>query len=305
MRWRKLGRIFEPKGQFPWMQKYGILPTPVYLKESNAIRVFFATSALDNIGRITYLEVSADDPTLILTPPVEIVLNEGEPGLFDDCGVNPSSFVDHGGNSFLYYVGYQRSFQRPFTLFPGVARLENRSFVRVQRVPVIDRSSEYPYSLAAPFVMYHESKFKMWLWIAKEWTKVNGKDYLSAKIGYAESDNGIDWQIIESSCIEPAENEFSLGRPWVVMVEGVYCMYYSVRYVDKLYRIGYAESTDGQKWIRKDSEVGIDVSNDGWDSEMICYPAVVEANGKSYMFYNGNNNGATGFGVAVAKQRSL
>lgn len=75
-------------------------------------------------------------------------------------------------------------------------------------------------------------------------------------------------------------------------------MFYSVRYVDKLYRLGYAESKDGVNWIRKDNEIGIDVSADGWDSEMICYPAVVKTNNKTFLFYNGNNNGASGFGYA-------
>ena len=42
----------------------------------------------------------------------------------------------------------------------------------------------------------------------------------------------------------------------------------------------------------------IDVSPTGWDAEMICYPAVINVKGKTYLFYNGNNNGETGFGVA-------
>jgi hypothetical protein len=77
-------------------------------------------------------------------------------------------------------------------------------------------------------------------------------------------------------------------------------MYYSVRWVDKLYRLGYATSEDGINWTRKDKELqGLDVSAEGWDSEMVCYPAVVTTSaGRTFMFYNGNGNGKTGFGVA-------
>jgi hypothetical protein len=32
------------------------------------------------------------------------------------------------------------------------------------------------------------------------------------------------------------------------------------------YRIGYVESRDGLDWIRKDEVVGIDLSEEGWDS---------------------------------------
>jgi hypothetical protein len=75
-------------------------------------------------------------------------------------------------------------------------------------------------------------------------------------------------------------------------------MFYSIRTRSKGYRIGYAESADGLKWERKDREVGIDVSESGWDSEMIAYSSVQKYKDKVYMFYNGNNLGETGFGYA-------
>jgi hypothetical protein len=300
MRWEKRGQIFEPKGQFEWMQKYGILPTPVLISDEGLIRIFFATSAFDNIGRVTYLDVNAHNPSQIIKHPDKILLSEGNPGTFDDCGVNPSSYIKHNGKEYLYYVGYERSFKVPFTLFPGVATgTIINGFSREKRVPLIDRSEQYPFSLAAPFVLKDDGLFKMWLWLGSEWIKVNNKDYLSAKIGYAESDNGIDWELIKDDCIITEQNtEFSIGRPWVVKLIGVYKMFYSVRYINKLYRLGYAESVDGINWTRKDEEIGIDVSESGWDSEMICYPAVLTAYNKTYLFYNGNNNGATGFGYA-------
>jgi hypothetical protein len=40
------------------------------------------------------------------------------------------------------------------------------------------------------------------------------------------------------------------------------------------YRIGYAYSDDLINWMRDDEIVGIDVSEDGWDSDMLCYPHV-------------------------------
>jgi len=75
-------------------------------------------------------------------------------------------------------------------------------------------------------------------------------------------------------------------------------MFYSYR-GEKPYRIGYAESNDGITWIRKDDEIGIDVSQEGWDSEMIEYPFVIEHNNKQILFYNGNEYGKTGLGYAV------
>ena len=67
------------------------------------------------------------------------------------------------------------------------------------------------------------------------------------------------------------------------------------------YRIRKATSKDGIKWERT-KEIELDVSESGWDSEMVCYPYVFEYNGKLYMLYNGNNYGKTGIGLAVLEE---
>ena len=64
-------------------------------------------------------------------------------------------------------------------------------------------------------------------------------------------------------------------------------------------KIGYAYSIDFINWTRNDLKAGIDVSEEGdWDSDMKCYPNLVEVNCKSFLLYNGNEFGQYGFGVA-------
>ena len=66
--------------------------------------------------------------------------------------------------------------------------------------------------------------------------------------------------------------------------------------------IGFASSQDGRSWVRNDALAGIDVSAEGWDSEMVCYPSVFEHRRYLYMLYNGNGYGETGFGLAVLER---
>lgn len=66
----------------------------------------------------------------------------------------------------------------------------------------------------------------------------------------------------------------------------------------KGYRIGYAYSDDLINWTRDDDNVGITTTEGDWDSDMMCYPNLVEVNGKIYLLYNGNEFGQYGFGVA-------
>ena len=56
---------------------------------------------------------------------------------------------------------------------------------------------------------------------------------------------------------------------------------------------------DGLHWDRKDNDVGIKRSTQGWDCEMIEYGYVQQLHNATYLFYNGNGFGATGFGYAV------
>jgi hypothetical protein len=50
------------------------------------------------------------------------------------------------------------------------------------------------------------------------------------------------------------------------------------------------------------ASTGIDISTSGWDSQSVSYSAFVPTPFGSYLFYNGNDYGRTGFGVAVLEK---
>jgi hypothetical protein len=301
MIWVKKGIVYSPISSVPWMQKYGMAPTPIYIPSLEAIRVFMGVTDIGNFGQTSYVDVKATEPTNILyIETSNPVLDFGNPGTFDDCGAIPSCCIFLNGKYHLYYIGFQRCTKVPFMLFPGLALSDDgKEFHRYSMAPIIDRARNSYLSFAAPCVIFDDNIYKMWLWIGNSWIKIEDKYFLSATIGYAESIDAISWKIISTNCITPESPlEFSIGRPWVVKANNIYKMYYSIRFKKEKYRLGYAESIDGIHWERRDKEIGLDVSADGWDSEMICYPSVITVHDKTYLFYNGNNNGETGFGVA-------
>ena len=121
----------------------------------------------------------------------------------------------------------------------------------------------------------------------------------------ASSTDGISWTKHDRDLIDRRlESDECQASPDVYFCNGRYHMFFCYRYgVDyrnreRGYRIGYAVSDDMFNWVRDDAKAGIDVSPEGWDSEMISYPHVFDLDGNIYMMYLGNQVGRFGFGLA-------
>jgi hypothetical protein len=255
----------------------------------------------DIVGRVGYVDVRADAPGEILAVSPEPVLDIGAPGMFDENGVLPTCVVAVGDLLYMYYVGYQLGSKVKYFQFQGLAISSDggESFGRALRVPVIDRSDAEPLNRTSAFVRHDQGAFQMWYVGGGEWTEVAGKPLPVYNLRYLESPDGIEWPGEGEVCLDFAnDDEHAFGRPWIWEDGDGLAMLYSIRTRSKDYRLGLARSGDGIAWERRDAEVGIDVSSSGWDSEMIAYGSVFQRDGRTYLFYNGNERGRTGFGYA-------
>jgi hypothetical protein len=304
MNWIKKGLIYRPDGVLWWNKNYSILPTPVFIERLNVIRVFFAVTCDKNFGRITFVDLAPQNPSKILSNPNIICLDTGLDGAFDDCGVNPSCVLKVGSEWLMYFAGYQRHFKTPYSILSGLAKSNDGiSFKRVQNTPILERKDGELSLRSAPTVISDESIFKM-IYVADHgWRELNTSIYKSKlmpmySLKYAESTDGVNWVENSISVLTPTGDEFGFGRPYLLKEDNLYKLYYSIRSTNKTYRLGYSESNDCVNWVRKDYLMNIDVSESGWDSEMICYPSILKIYDKTFLFYNGNNNGITGFGYA-------
>ncbi len=304
MKWEKKGLIYEPIKSNWWSKLYGILPTPVFLEELNVLRIYFSTSCADRYGRITYIDLDPDNPGNVLNNPEKIILDIGFDGCFDDCGVNVSSVIKVGNKVFMYYAGYQRHVKTPYSIFSGLAVSDDYiHFERVSNVPVLERTTRETSLRSAPTVLYENGLFKMWYVASQGWQKIEGEIHKGRLmpvyvLKYASSADGINWEASDEPVFPHQDDEFGFGRPYIVKRNNIYQLWYSVRSKSKPYFIGYAESDDCKNWVRKDHDAGIGMSASGWDSNMICYPSIIDLKGNTYLFYNGNNNGESGFGYA-------
>ena len=230
----------------------------------------------------------------------EPLLAPGELGAFDDAGVTTSCLVEDGDAFNLYYSGWTRGVTVPFYFYVGCAGSTDggETFTRVSRAPILERNEVDPFLTASPWVLVEDGRWRMWYVAGTGWEIRDGGPRHRYHIKYAESDDGITWRRDGLVCIDYRNaDEYAIARPTVLRDGDRYRMWYCSR--GPAYRLGYAESADGLTWERRDDEAGLEPSPEGWDSQMICYPAVYESDGRRFLLYNGNGYGATGVGVAV------
>jgi hypothetical protein len=304
LHWEKRGPVYSPTGTRWWARSHAFLPTPIVL-DAETIRVYYSSLDEHLIGRVGYVDLDAADPSKVLYESLDPVLDIGRLGAFDDSGVTPSCVVASSDQLHLYYIGWQRAERVPYLLFSGVAASTDGgvTFERLFETPVLDRTNSEPFSRAAPFVLREASGFRMWYWSCRKWTREGDWIHYNNEIRCAKSSDGMAWNSCPSPCIEPSGDEYSVGRPWVVRDEHGYQMWFSIRSRVVPYHLGYAESSDGVHWERHHGVTSLERSESGWDSEMVAFASVIEVGGRLYLFYNGNGNGRTGFGYAIAEAR--
>jgi hypothetical protein len=299
-KWKKLGKILNIDKNSSWMNTHSAVPVAINVKD-DLYKIFFATRDKDSHAQIAYIVIDINNPKEILEISLEPILKKGKIGCFDDEGVFPTTFVKFNNNEYLYYVGWNNhSINGIFQTSAGIAKKEKNKFIKLFDGPILDRGIYDPTLIATYDIIYEDKIFKMWYTSGLRWEYMNGNLQSFYHIKYAESLDGINWQRDGHICIDfESSNESNIGRPTVIKENGLYKMWYCYALINQLYRIGYAESKDGFDWIRKDKEVGVSVSENGWDSEMIAYPNVFIHNNKKYMLYCGNGYGKEGFGIAV------
>lgn len=141
-----------------------------------------------------------------------------------------------------------------------------------------------------PSVIYHDGKFKMFYggWGIPK----------SFRIGYAESDDGINW-------IKPSNSPLNL--PSLGHVNGASISYYDNQYHlfyhtggDRPTNIYHVKSTDLQNWQCAEEACSIiHADGSGFDSYMVTGPSVLNEKTRQLLYYGGSNGAVWNIGLAI------
>jgi len=299
MQWKKLGLFIEPQRDKWWSLTHAMIPTPEVLGDG-IFRIYYSGRNASNQSHIAWADVDLNEPFRIIGYSDGPVLSPGQLGCFDDTGVTPSCLIDlSSGEKALYYIGWNAGSTVRMHLFGGLAisRDNGKTFERWSRAPILERTRTDPYLNTAPWVVRDSKGYRIFYVSGHEWIH---KDLPRYNIKTAHSFDGRHWVREGHVCIDFKDaTENALARPYVVVEDGLWRMWFAHK--GPAYRLAYAESRDGLNWTRMDHLAGIDVSRSGFDSDMIEYAAIVKHNGRRFMFYNGNNYGYEGIGLAVSE----
>jgi predicted GH43/DUF377 family glycosyl hydrolase len=318
-RWEKLGKVFSPGQQEtpPWMHQYAEAPFPLVLDET--VRFYFACrTPLDANGKCVsqmgFVEVDRKDLLKVKSISSQPTMRLGERGAFDEFATRFPCVRQDGNDLICYYSGLSRCESVRFNVAIGAAtsRDGGLTFERMGHGPLFSYSLTDPFLVSEPRVYKADEKWYMTYGGGLRWEKTYNEFQPICRIRMAYSTDGLDWipakQDIVHETVYPDEIQ---GCPSILFSGGRYHLFFSYCSARSLrgsvhrYRIGYAVSTDLVHWVRDDAKAGLNVSDTGWDSEMVCFPYVFELDGSIYIAYNGNSYGKEGFGLAKLLGNSL
>lgn len=305
MKWTKMSKIFDPDRGIDFTQSPQALVFPDF------VRIYYSTRKPDNgkfLSRVEYVDMDKDFNRVIAHSDQPVIL-PGAAGHFDEHGIFPMNVCRIGERLVGYTTGWSRRKSVSVETAIGIVQSydDGKTFQRVYGSgPILAASPNEPFLVGDAFVKSFDGLFHMWYIYGTRWIEGSQPERVY-KIGHATSTDAVNWARDGGDHIisNVWGDDECQALPTVTKIGDKYHMYFCYRQAtdfrknkDRGYRLGYAYSTDLWTWTRDDKLGGLDLSESGWDSEMMCYPHLFEMDGRTYMLYNGNEFGRYGFGVA-------
>lgn len=316
MRWRKLGKIFDPTRHALPNGCLQFAQSPQVLMFEDFVRIYFSTRAVDPfngkyLSHIAFVDMQKDLRTVIRVSS-RPVISLGNLGCFDEHGIFPFNPVRAGGRILAYTTGWTRRVSVSVDTAIGLAisQDDGETFQRIGDGPVLAASLHEPYLVGDGFVKIVDGVYRMWYIFGTGWKRyaIDAAPDRTYKIGQAVSKDGVEWEKEEAQQIiaDRLGPDESQALPTVVAVGDRYHMLFCCRESydfrkasGRGYRIGHAWSDDLRNWTRDDDHLWLGGTPGEWDSDMQCYPHAFECDGNIYLLYNGNEFGRYGFGLAI------
>jgi hypothetical protein len=302
--WLQQDWLFESPGKGRALS-HAMLPTPLVLDDR--IRVYFAACDANLRGRVYRVDLERDRPHRVIEAPTEPVLDLGPPGSFDADGVNPSQVMWVDGKLWLYYIGWRRiSAETPYTLFGArsVSDDGGLSFANAPE-PMLPPSVAEPLFRTAPFVYRSGERWAVLYIGGGRFVSDGDKRLPIYSLCQAFSDDGLHWPTTGRELLAPCveEGELGFGRPLLWIDDNKPSLYLSLR-TRSGYQLMHTALEMAEAGERR-FETVLDFLQMPWAARMTCFGAPCRVGQTELLFYNGNQFGRTGFGLATRRAKKV
>ncbi len=306
--WIYRKKIFNGSDHVNWAGMGTLTPCPVLLP-NNILRVYCGFRDNSGISRIGFFDVDWLNDFTVTNFSKSPTLDIGNPGCFDDNGMLLGDFIWKDSKLYMYYVGFQIVQKAKFLAFCGIAHNSDakfEKFSRVQENPILDRENNARYINAIHGITkINEDHFICYTSEGNGWEIINDAPYPQYQIFQRNTPDGFNFTN-KSVCLNILKDkEYRVGRSRVISLsKDLHMLTFTYGTTDGKYLSGSAISTDLVNWNRDDDILNLLPSGDGFDSISAAYPALIKLpNGKTLCFYNGNNMGEGGIGIAVSESK--
>ena len=304
MKWKKLGNLYSISNLCEELVSHCANPLPIHIGD-DVYKIYFSGRDENNRSSVGAVDIDVVKRKVIKTYDKPF-FKAGEDGTFYQDGVSIGNWYEVNGQRYILFMGWQTKDKAHWRGDIGRLKLNSDYSLSLEpSTPYITTDNIDKVSLSYPWVeKISNNNYVMYYGSTVDWHSSNGE--MIHVINYAVSTDGEIWE--KKGLAIPYEygKVQAFSRPSVIKINEKYHMWVSSRGPGGIskYRIYHSVSNDGIHWskISDNKDSGIDVSNSGWDSEMICYPYVFDHKGERYMLYNGNGYGKTGFGIAVLEE---
>jgi hypothetical protein len=316
VKWRKLGKVFDPtEVQLPAACEQ-FAQAPQALVFPDFVRVYFSTRSVESrtgkyLSHVAFVDMDRSMRN-VLRVAGDAVIPLGELGCFDEHGIFPMTVMRHNRQIYGYTCGWSRraSVSVETAIGLAISRDDGATFERTGKGPVLTASLLEPFLVGDGFVRVIGDTFHMWYIFGTGWKALtrSSPPERTYKIGHATSVDGVEWLKEEGRQIitDRLGPEESQAMPSVIEIAGQFHMFFCYRESfdfrtnpERGYRIGHAVSDNLTDWERNDHDPLLEGGPEDWDRQMQCYPHVLECDGTVFLLYNGNEFGRFGFGAAV------
>ncbi|WP_270732154.1 hypothetical protein [Shimia sp. Alg240-R146] len=312
--WLRKGQFLSVPDTHPWWRSHAQIPTVLPIHD-RLWRLYVAGRDANNRGASVRIDLDPSNDMKVLSIAPQPCLRVGPAGAFDQDASGVTCAAPDGDKVVFGTSGLRQLTATPYELGIGLAHSldDGETIEKSGQAPVLAAGSTNPAGCGIPQVIRMGSQWHMWFSSLREWTFPSDTDpELRYDIRHAVSDDLARWREDTTPAIALAgPHEGGHMRPWVQQTSDGFEMWYCTRgRYDasdpslRAYKIGYATSTDGRAWTRRDTAHAYanPPQQGDWDHDMQCYPSIIRHNGTSYMFYCGNEYGRHGVGYAVRQE---